>query len=155
MTIQQLKKLDIENQRKKHPILAKNNPDAIAPYKYNEKNANGLTRCIIDAINFTGGYAIRVNNGGIYRKGLKIARECGGYHITSGKYTFNGTRGVADIDAMWNGYKVAIEVKFGKDKQSPAQIEYQRNIERSGGVYIIARTLEDFWQEWQQKVLNK
>lgn len=155
MTIQQLKQLDIEHQQQQHPILAKNNPDAITPHKYHQKDANGLTRCIIDAINYTGGYAVRVNNGGTYRKGLKIARDCGGYHVTPGRYTFNGTRGIADIDAMWKGYKVAIEVKFGKDRMSPAQIEYKQNIERGGGVYIIARTLEDFWQEWVQRVLNK
>lgn len=154
MTIPELKRLDVERKKADHPTLAKNNPDAISPYAYNQKNANGLTRCIIDSINLTGGYAVRINNGGTFRKGKTIARDCGGVVKTRDTFTFNGTRGVADIDAIHNGMPVKIEVKFGKDKMSDAQKKYQENIERSGGIYIVARTLESFWIEWEQKVIN-
>ena len=35
-----------------------------------------------------------------------------------------------------------IEVKFGSDRQSEHQKEYQKAIEAAGGVYLIARTFE-------------
>jgi len=153
MTIAELKKLDIERKKKEHPTLALNNPDAITPYAYKQNNANGLTRCIIDAINFSGGYATRINNAGTFRKGKTIQRDFGMNPIQEkGVYTFNGTRGIADIDAFFNGVNVKIEVKYGKDRMSEAQRKYKENIERVGGVYIVARNLEDFWIELMEKI---
>lgn len=149
MTIKDLKKLDVDKKMKDHPVMAKSHPDAITPYNYHQKDTNGLTRCIIDAINFTGGFAVRVNNGGTFRKGKKIPRECGGYVVTPGVYTFNGTRGVADIDATWQGMKVAIEVKFGKDRLSDDQINYKEAIIKGGGYYIVAKEFEEFWRDFE------
>jgi len=155
MSISRLKQLDVERKKKEHPNLALNNPDAITPYAYKQNSTNGLTRCIIDAINFTGGFATRINNAGTFRQGKTIKRDFGMNPIKEkGVYTFNGTRGVADIDSFFNGVNVKIEVKYGKDKMSEAQRKYKENIERSGGNYIVARDLESFWIEWM-KTINK
>jgi hypothetical protein len=39
---------------------------------------------------------------------------------------------------------VKIEVKIGRDRQSEAQVEYQRQVEAAGGVYVIAKTFDGF-----------
>jgi hypothetical protein len=40
-------------------------------------------------------------------------------------------------------------VKYGRDVQSDAQKQYQEMIEKAGGVYIIAKSFDDFvmWYE--------
>jgi hypothetical protein len=152
MNIAILKQLDVERKKREHPNLAMNNPEAITPYAYKQNSANGLTRCIIDAINLTGGLATRRNNAGTFREGKTIKRDFGMNAIKErSTYTFNGTRGVEDIDAFFNGVNVKIEVKYGNDRMSDAQKKYKENIERVGGVYIVARNLEDFWIEWTEK----
>jgi hypothetical protein len=67
------------------------------------------------------------------------------------------TKGSADISATIAGRSVKIEVKAGKDRQSEAQKKYQADIERSGGVYIIARTFGEFlwWYESFVKEVDK
>lgn len=156
MNISILKALDVERKKREHPNLALNNPDAITPYHYKQNSSNGLTRCIIDAINLTGGFATRRNNAGTFREGKTIKRDFGMNAIKErSTYTFNGTRGVEDIDAFYNGVNVKIEVKYGKDRMSEAQRTYQRNLEKVGGIYIVARNLEDFWVEFIEKTKSK
>jgi hypothetical protein len=41
------------------------------------------------------------------------------------------------------GIMCCIEIKAGKDRMSPGQILFKKRIERLGGVYIIARSVED------------
>lgn len=113
-------------------------PDyAVPKYKYEDKTANGLTRCIIDYIRVTGNHAERINTTGrvIHSKGRS-------------KYIpTTGTKGSADIHSIKSGRSIAIEVKI-HDKQSDKQKQYQNAVEQSGGVYIIARTFDDFLEQW-------
>jgi len=150
MNLKQLKLLDVERKKQANPIMAKDHPHAITPYPYKQNSANSLTRCIVDYINFTGHFAVRINNGGTFRKGKTFKNVLGGTVKMKDTYTFNGTKGVADIDAMKNGRKVAIEVKYGKDRMSQAQIEMKERIERSGGIYLVAKTFEQFCEEWEK-----
>jgi hypothetical protein len=48
---------------------------------------------------------------------------------------------------------VKIEIKYGKDRQSDVQKEYQASIERAGGVYIIVRTFYEF-VVWYDKFIQ-
>lgn len=57
------------------------------------------------------------------------------------------TRGTADIHAIIKGKAVKIEVKIGKDRQSIFQKEYQKNVEKAGGIYYIAKDFDSFY-EW-------
>jgi hypothetical protein len=67
-----------------------------------------------------------------------------------GKWTpGQSTKGTADISATIRGRSVKIEIKYGKDRQSDAQKEYQAAIERAGGVYIIVRDFDSF-VEWYE-----
>lgn len=53
-----------------------------------------------------------------------------------------------EYDDRIYGIAVAIEVKWGKDKMSSDQLKIKAEIERTGGVYIIARTWEQFVEDW-------
>jgi hypothetical protein len=60
------------------------------------------------------------------------------------------TVGTADISATIRGRSVKIEVKIGRDRQSDAQKRYQASIEAAGGIYYIARNIDDFMQWYNQ-----
>lgn len=55
-----------------------------------------------------------------------------------------GLKGSSDIIGIGFGGKfIAIEVKTGKAKQSEQQKNFQNMINKMGGVYILARSIED------------
>ena len=145
-----LKALELESLRGKYPSM-----DArfIPLTDWKDTSANGLTKCIIFWINAMGGQAERISNQGQYREGKKIDVGTGEIAYKKqlpGKWTpGQGTKGTADISATIRGGSVKIEVKYGRDVQSDAQKQYQEMIEKAGGVYIIAKTFDDFviWYE--------
>lgn len=63
-------------------------------------------------------------------------------------------KGVADILACYKGRLIAVEVKIGKDRLSPEQEGFLKNIEHYGGSSCVARTLEDF-EDWWKTILTK
>jgi len=152
MTLNRLKQLALEQNRLKYPTF----PDHIRPTpKYTDKTANGLTKCITDWINFNGYQAERIGTMGRVLDNRKTYTNVIGQNVTIGSTQYipgTGTKGSADISATIKGRSVKIEVKIGKDRQSEAQKQYQANIERSGGVYIIARDFEGFVNWWDNFV---
>jgi len=70
-------------------------------------------------------------------------------HQTLGSY-----RGIADLYALKNGQHVWIEVKAPGGKQSEHQKQFQRDIERHGGTYVLARGVEDIEHLAGQKQLT-
>lgn len=124
-------------------------PDyAIPKPKYTDNSANALTKSIIAWIELNGYQAERINNTGRYVDNKKTVKNIMGQSITIGSGQYipgTGTKGTADISATIKGKSIKIEVKYGKDRQSEAQKEYQATIERSGGVYFIAKTFDDFY----------
>jgi hypothetical protein len=54
-----------------------------------------------------------------------------------------GNPGAPDIMGLWRGRFIGIEVKSGAATQSNDQKLWQKMIETYGGVYIVARNLED------------
>lgn len=121
-------------------------PDYVVRTKYNDNTANGLTKCVIDYINLSGGQAERISNTGRYIDESRIVTDVLGNRkkIGSGKYIKGtGTNGTADISATFKGKSIKIEIKM-KDKQSEAQKEYQQAIERAGGVYFICHNFDEF-----------
>lgn len=99
-----------------------------------EKEADVL-HSVLKTLSAFGVFAWRVNNAG-------IKRNQGGREF----YVFNGLRGVADILAIHpaNGKLIAIECKAtGKLKsQSPEQKQFQTDIERNGGIYLLVDSYE-------------
>jgi hypothetical protein len=58
-----------------------------------------------------------------------------------------GTNGSSDVSATIKGRSVKLEIKYGKDRLSKAQIEYGESITRAGGVYLVVRDFDEFI-EW-------
>jgi len=151
--LQQLEALALENNRKQYPDF----PDNWRPkFKYSDKTANGLTKCIIDWIRFTGGQAERISVTGRMIDNTKVVTDCiGGMRkIGSTKYIPSSMqRGSADISStipipipytgkFW-GLSAKWEVKM-KDKQSEAQKEYEIQVTRAGGYYFIVHSFDEF-----------
>lgn len=149
--------------RLKHADLKEKYPSAyeasggkdqnIKPYE--DKTANGLTKCIIEFLTFKGHYANRIST-----QGQAKARDVQRFDIFSGQlktigktieWTKGSTRkGTPDVDAIINGKPVKIEVKIGKDSMSKEQRAEQVKIQKSGGYYFIARDMQTFY-DWYYK----
>lgn len=67
-----------------------------------------------------------------------------------------GINGQADITGILpDGRRLEIEVKVGRDKQSDAQVAFQRMIESHGGVYVVALDLEECLAHIESRVRLK
>ena len=55
--------------------------------------------------------------------------------------------GIPDRLGIWNGRAVGIEFKTEKGKQRPGQILFQKKWEKCGGIYILARSIEEVEKE--------
>lgn len=99
---------------------------------------NGITQNIIDYITYVGGFANRINT-----VGRKIKTKA------DKEIWIKGTtkRGTYDIDALYSGITIKIEVKneTTKDRISPKQLQMKENIEQAGGVYLVATSFEKFY----------
>jgi hypothetical protein len=146
--LQILKSLELERLKKKYSSF----PIHLIPApKYNDKTANGLTKCICDFINLSGGQAERISNTGrMIDQRQAVTNVLGSTQVIgSAKWIKGtGTNGSADISATIKGRSVKVEVKM-KDRQSEAQKDYQKAIEAAGGIYLIARSFEDFYQKYE------
>lgn len=142
----------LEESRQKYPNL----PDyARAITVPSDSTTNGLTKCVIKWIELNGYQAERINSTGRYIDTRKVVTNVVGQQalIGSGKWIkSSGTVGTADISSVIKGRSVKIEIKFGKDRQSPEQKDYQAAIERAGGVYLIVRDFDRF-VEWLDRTL--
>ena len=149
-----LNELYIQHQKKKHPSV----PEHCLAQKYahSDNSTNGLTKCIIDFLNYSGHYAERINTTGKYVDNSKVVENVLGQKVKVGSGQWikgTGVKGRADITAkikMENTpYPVAveIEIKFGKDRMSDAQKEYQSKMEDIGTPYVVIKTFDNFI-EW-------
>ena len=142
--LQQLTELDWQIRCKESRMP----PEYIVRTKYTDKTANGLTKAIVKWINLNGYQAERISTSGRWVDNSKVVTDVLGNRkkIGSGKYIKgSGTKGSADISATIKGKSIKIEVKM-KDKQSEAQKEYQKAIERAGGIYFIAKDFNSFYE---------
>jgi hypothetical protein len=150
--LDKLKELALQESRRRSP----NFPEyARVIHKYTDKTANGLTKCIIDYIKFSGGYAERISVTGRYIDNSKVVEDVIGRKrkIGSGQYIPSSMqKGSADISAVVQSKTVKIEVKIGKDRQSEDQKKYQSDIERAGGYYIIVRDFADFLTQYESLI---
>lgn len=151
--LQVLSEMSFNEKRNKYPSVP---TDSIPHTKYNDRTANGLTRCIVDFLSFLGWQAERINNTGrvidhrsSYNDILGRNKTIGGLEWVKG----TGTDGTADISATIDGKSVKIEVKIGKDRQSQKQRLYQQRIEKAGGVYVIAKSFQGFYS-WYTKTFE-
>lgn len=149
--LSQLRELAIAHSCTRYPSL----PEAARSTRtYTDKTANGLTKCIIDYLVFSGHQAERINSTGRYLDNTKIVSDVLGFkkRIGSGKWIKgSGQKGTADMSATIWGKSVKIEVKM-KDCQSPDQIRYQQQIERAGGLYWTVRSFNEFMNYYNEMI---
>lgn len=147
-----LKQLKLAETKKTYPSV----PDhALQVPSYSDGSANGLTKCIIDFLNLSGHFAERHSNEGRVIDTRKTYTDVVGRVKTIGsikRIKSSQVKGTSDIKATINGRMVAIEVKFGNDRQSEAQKEYQQRVERAGGEYWIAKDFEGFYNKYLEFV---
>ena len=104
-------------------------------YWYNVpmSQANELTTQIIDFLYSQGIFSWRASSTGIFDP-------------KSQAYRTAPKKGVSDILAVLppNGRLLAIEVKIGKDRTSPEQVGFLKNIQHVGGLTFIAKDFTEF-----------
>jgi hypothetical protein len=137
--------------REKYPNL----PEHCMPeVKYSDNSANNLTKCIIHYLELLGHSAERINVQGRRVDKTEIVENILGNKKQIGSVKWQkstGKVGRADIHAKikHNKYKFAIpieiEVKYGKDRQSEKQKNFQLEMENIGTPYFIAKTFEEFY----------
>jgi hypothetical protein len=148
--IDRLKELKLNASIRDYPNVPRY---AIALPKYEDKTANGLTKCIIDYLQLSDNQAERINTMGRPIDNRKQVTDVLGRTKTIGSMTWGkstATKGSADISATISGRSVKIEVKIGKDRQSEDQKVYQANIEKSGGQYWIVKNFDDFIKKYDE-----
>jgi hypothetical protein len=146
--LDRLKQLKQEAMLESYPNVPKY---ALSAPKYEDKTANGLTKCIIEFLQLSNHQAERINTMGRPIDNRKQVTDVIGRTKTIGSMTWGkstATKGSADISATIQGRSVKIEVKIGKDRQSEDQKVYQDNIEKSGGQYWIAKNFDDFIKKY-------
>lgn len=148
LAIKELEKLANENARMKYPIIP-----YLAPRIFRDDSANSLTKCIVEFLRLKGQAASRVNNYGRPIDTRKTFIDVIGNQRQIGTLRWikgNGHNGISDIISCINGRMVAIEVKYNCDRQSPAQKEYQKAIQMAGGIYLLVRNFEDFYNWYNE-----
>ena len=67
----------------------------------------------------------------------------GAYKTEHGSFIRFGSKGAADIFVCANGRMIGIEVKTASGKLSPDQEAFGKALEAAGGIYIVARSIDD------------
>jgi hypothetical protein len=112
---------------------------------FSDKSANDLTKAIIAYAKIKDFFAERQSSEGRYRPGKEVTNVIGQKRQLPGQWLPGQGKGKADIKALIKGRLIEIEVKHGKDRLRPEQIEYKKQIEHSGGVYLVVKTWDDFY----------
>lgn len=154
--LDKLKNIALKEVREKYPSV----PDHALPIKkFTDKNTNGLTKAIIKWIELNGFQAERINSTGRRIDQRKTVKDALGRERSIGSIKWikgNTQKGTADISATIMGKSVKIEVKCeatGDNYLSKEQKDYRDNIIQAGGVYVIARTFEGFY-EWYMNFIK-
>jgi len=80
----------------------------------------------------------------LWRANVGVARIGGG---PAGRVVRFGIPGQADLTGILpGGVRLEIEVKGPTGRQSEDQRNFQRMIGRFGGVYVLARSVDDVWR---------
>lgn len=116
-----------------------------------KSGANGLTKAVVNFLKYSGWHAERTSNEGRYIEGKTHTDLLGNVQAVSKgrRIRSSGTRGTSDIKATIKGRFIAIEIKWGTDRQSEHQKSYQASVEKSGGEYWIVRTIDDFFEQYE------
>ncbi|WP_289049175.1 VRR-NUC domain-containing protein [uncultured Acidaminococcus sp.] len=74
---------------------------------------------------------------------VRNALTLDGYDVTRHQQGLGSRKVFPDLTALKDGRTLYVEIKTATGKQSPYQVEFQRVCEAHGGVYILARSVDD------------
>ena len=125
---------------------------------YKDKTTNELTKSVIAWLKLNNYHVERTGNEGRIIDQRQTVTNVIGQTKTIGslkRIYSSGMRGTSDLKAIINGLFVAIEIKNHntKDRQSNYQKDYQKQVEASGGVYVVVPDFETFYN-WFNKFNN-
>lgn len=146
-----LNQLEMDRMRIKYPEIRQ---ELLPPPGFKDNTANALTKSIIAFIRLNGGQAERISVTGRQIDKRQTYTDVMGHTRQIGQLKWiptSGVRGSADISATIGGRSVKIEVKIGADRQRPDQKQYQQDIERAGGIYVIASTFGEFYRFYNER----
>lgn len=152
MTLRDLGDLKYHEDRKRYPSAPAH---AIGRTSYTDKTANGLTKAIKVFCDLEGIMCTRTGSEGRFRPGKSVVDVIGRTRVMKGTWLPGNNVGQGDLQIVLKGKIYSIEVKIGKDRQSAVQKEFQEKLERSGGVYVIVKSWDDFWQYFQKWTKQK
>lgn len=140
-----LKELTIAIVNKKQAKI----PEHCRSYKrFSDGSANDLTTAILAYFDLKDIKAWRQRSEGRYLRPEYQHNVLGGrVEISKGKFIpgSKASKGIGDIAAILPGGKfLSVEVKFGKDRQSEDQIAFQKSVEASGAIYLLAKNWDGF-----------
>lgn len=124
------------NEAREHPLPI----HALVAPKISDKDANKLSRAIVDFLDAVGGFASRVNTMGVYDAKRKIYRK------TTMKLGF------PDVQGVYQGRCIYVEVKIGADRLSPNQKKFLEGARSAGAHCIVAKSFEDFFEGFLQLI---
>lgn len=131
----------IDRGRVTHPNLPE---PARCSIKFEDRTHNGLIKCCVYCIELMGGEATKVSTTGRKITVCKTEVKGSGREIWIKGTTKNGT---PDIRATYKAKSLYIECKVKKDKQRDEQKAVEIQATAAGGIYILVRDFETFY-EW-------
>lgn len=140
-----------EIKRQQHPTIPSH---AIPRTKFSDRTANGLGKCLRTYSILEKFQCERISTEGRVIDSRKTVQDCIGRRKVIGslkRIPTSGIKGSADYSLTINGRSVKVEIKIGKDRQSPAQKEYQRQVEAAGGIYLLISSFQEFYDWFQQQ----
>jgi hypothetical protein len=150
MTLPEFNKVMTERKRLEHPSVPAH---AVPPSKFKETSTNELTKAVIAYLQYHNAQAERISvEGRVIEIKRKTTDIFGNRMIREQKrIPSSGKKGSADISCTFpvtiNGVRVGIalkiEIKYGKDKQSDHQKQYQQAIQQADGLYFIVKKFSD------------
>lgn len=110
----------------------------LAKGKKAQSPANKLTSQVVKWFIAHGGTAGRVNTGGTYDA------KIGKFRTSGSKKGFEDVSACFPVTPLRIGLNIGVEIKIGKDRQSEDQKIRQAELEKAGGVYLIAKDYDSF-----------
>jgi hypothetical protein len=135
--VKALEAMAYANDAAMHPSIK---PEHLAPRRYRDDTANGLTQCVVAFAKLQGCFASRLNSTGVYDAKLK-------------KYRFTTQRrGLPDVLITGrDGQSIFCELKVGKDKMSLHQERIRDEQRQAGGIYMTINSFTQFYEWWSEK----
>ena|SRR3990167_10372615 len=85
-----------------------------------------------------------------WKKIFHYRSNTGAFKTDAGGFYRFGSVGCPDIISVIKGQYVGIECKVNKNPQSPAQKEFQKNLESAGGKYLLIRSVDELVDELEK-----